>query len=144
MENSTKALIIAGSVLIAIVLIAIGINILGSTADVTEQVNSVSDTMATSVFNSQFTPYLGDSVSGTQARSLVQKIMANNSSSSYKIHVWSTDVSGNNHTEPQDLYDWLKKSSTYKIFVNTGCSQGARNGYYSNGFLCCIKFDKIS
>ena len=40
MENATKALIIAASVLIAIVLIALGIRILSSTGRSAEQVDS--------------------------------------------------------------------------------------------------------
>lgn len=144
MENSTKALLIAGSVLVAIVIIAIGINILSSTSGVTNQVGDVSNTMATSVFNSQFTPYLGNSVSGTQARSLVQKIMASNSNSSYTISVWDQSVSGNDHTDPQALYNSINNTSRYKIEINTGCGLGAKNGYYSNGYICCIKFTKVS
>lgn len=75
MENATKALLIAGAVLIAIVLIAVGIKILGSTQGVTNSVDGVSDAMSKSVFNSQFTDYEGTQ-SGAEVKALLNKVAA--------------------------------------------------------------------
>lgn len=88
MENATKALLIAGSVLIAIVLIAVGIKILGSTSGVTEQVGQVSNSLETSIFNSQYTQY-----EGTQKRSAIRAlyrlVQQNNSKNSNRqIEIW--------------------------------------------------------
>ena len=58
MENATKALLIAGSVLIAIVLIALGVNLLSAGSDTSDQAqqvsNSIDDTIKgqTSLINS--------------------------------------------------------------------------------------------
>lgn len=73
MENATKALLIAGSVLIAIVLIAVGIKILGSTSGVTDEVDQVSKSMETTMFNSQFTQYEGRQ-KGSAVKTLLTKI----------------------------------------------------------------------
>lgn len=43
MENATKALIIAAAVLIAIILVAIGVNLLGATGDTTGQAGNVAN-----------------------------------------------------------------------------------------------------
>lgn len=48
MENATKALLIAAAVLIAIVLIALGVNLLNSSGDAAEQAGQVSDALNTS------------------------------------------------------------------------------------------------
>ena len=48
MENATKALLIAAAVLIAIVLIALGVKLLGSTKDTSGQAKNVSNAIKTS------------------------------------------------------------------------------------------------
>lgn len=47
MENATKALLIAAAVLIAIVLVALGVNLLGSAGDTSEDAKNVSDALQT-------------------------------------------------------------------------------------------------
>lgn len=157
MENSTKALLIAASVLIVIVLISVGIRILGSTKDVTNQVDSVSGTMASSVFNSQFSSYFDSSTSGTQARALVSKIISNNSAantSSFSLdkhqilvnlylktgtdptHKWKT-------TDLQNIYEKISKTSNYKIGVTTGCGYSGCAGGYHNGYIACISITEL-
>ncbi len=91
MENATKALLIAGSVLIAIVLIAVGLKILNSTSGVTEQVESVSTTMEVSMFNSQYTQYEGN-IKGTQLKFLLQKVLMNNKNSNKNIMIYLCDI----------------------------------------------------
>ena len=67
MENATKALLIAGSILIAILLIAMGLRIFNSTSETTEQSQRAMDTTAVATFNNQFIPYLGENKSRAQA-----------------------------------------------------------------------------
>lgn len=78
MENASKALVIAGAILVAILLISIGVLIINSTGDMTDQVGSTADTMAIETFNSQFTNYQGTAVSAAQVKSLVSKVNASN------------------------------------------------------------------
>ena len=82
MENATKALLIAASVLVVIILIAISIRILSSTSGVTNQVDTVSSNLETSMFNSQFSSIAGSNVSGTQVKSLISKVIVNNAQNS--------------------------------------------------------------
>lgn len=51
MENATKALLIAAAVLIAIVLIAFGIRILGSTGDAGNQAQNVQNSLNNQIGN---------------------------------------------------------------------------------------------
>ena len=48
MENATKALLIAAAVLIVIVVIALGVRLLASTGDTTEQAGTVANSLSTS------------------------------------------------------------------------------------------------
>ena len=48
MENATKALLIAAAVLVVIVIIALGVRLLGSASDTSEDANAVSQALASS------------------------------------------------------------------------------------------------
>ena len=78
MENATKALLIAGSVLVAILLIAMGVKIFNSTSETTQSSQAVMDTTAITTFNSQFAGYDKLTVSATKVNILKQKVMASN------------------------------------------------------------------
>ena len=69
MENASKALIIAGAILLAILIIGLGIYIYNQAS------NSVSDTgmdkIAVRQFNGQFEPYLDKVLSSIEAKSLI-------------------------------------------------------------------------
>ena len=72
MENASKALIIAGAILLAILIIGLGIYIYNQAQ------NSVADTgmdkMAIRQINGQFEPYLDVELSSVQAKSLIDTI----------------------------------------------------------------------
>lgn len=71
MENASKALIIAGSILVAILLISVGLIILNSTKGVTDQGKRSADLLKIEANNSNFTKYCGDRVLGSQVRDLI-------------------------------------------------------------------------
>lgn len=91
MENATKALLIAGSVLIAIVLIAVGLKILSSTSGTVDQVQKVGTTMETSIFNSQYTQYAGN-IKGAELRTLLEKVLINNKRGNKNIKIYLGDI----------------------------------------------------
>ena len=62
MENATKALLIAGSVLVAILLIAMGMKIFNSTSETTQQSQATMDATAITTFNTQFTGFLNKEI----------------------------------------------------------------------------------
>lgn len=76
MENASKALIIAGAILLAILLISLGIMIFNQAQDT---INNSGMTQAElTAFNQKFTKYEGDQ-KGSVVRSLVQEVIASNS-----------------------------------------------------------------
>lgn len=78
MENASKALIIAGAILLSILLISLGIIIFNQAKDV---VSGSGMTQAeVQSFNAKFTQYIG-AQKGSTIRSMVQEVMANNNSS---------------------------------------------------------------
>ena len=167
MENATKALLIAASILIVIVLISVGIKLLSSTKDVTGQVDSVSGSMAASVFNSQFSSYFSNSTSGAQAKTLISKIMSNNtnvnssnqfSAEKHQVFVNLKKANGSYVNPPgatggghkwttsqlQALSLAISDTKNYSIKATTGCSyQGCNSGYY-NGYILCITIQELN
>ena len=134
MENATKALIIAASVLIVIVLIAVGIKLLSSSQGVTSEVGEVSDAMSISTYNSQFTDYVGTQT-GAQVKTLLSKVAATHrNGSSRKVSVTVSGgaglVSGTYNTANTiaSVMSSLKLNSTYTVGVT----------YDENGFVNSI------
>ena len=78
MENASKALIIAGAILLAILIISLGILIYNQAAGVVNS-NAMSE-VERSNFNQKFTQYEGESVRGSTVRALLQAVLSNNMS----------------------------------------------------------------
>lgn len=69
MENASKALILAGSILIAIIIISLGVMIFRNMSN--SVINNPSlDKQTISAFNSRIEPYIGENKSGSQVNTL--------------------------------------------------------------------------
>lgn len=86
MENASKALLIAGAILIAILLIGIGMLVFSGIEGITGQAGQQVDAMEIQMFNKQFEQYAGENVSGSRVKSLITAINASNAT-------YSTDAS---------------------------------------------------
>lgn len=114
MENASKALIIAGAVLISILLISVGVLIMNSVDPMTEATGQQSESMAIQTFNAQFTQYEGDDVPGSQVRTLIST--ANAAQTSYGKAV---SINGGNTIS-------VKATSRYTVSID-----GYTDGYIS-------------
>ena len=75
MENASKALIIAGAILLSILLISLGIMIFNTAQDTSK--NSGMTQAQVSAFNNKFSKYEG-TIKGSEVRSLIQEVVASN------------------------------------------------------------------
>lgn len=119
MENASKALIIAGAILLAILIISLGILIFSQAQDTVGSVNmSEQEIMA---FNNKFTPYQGTNKRGTEVNALVQAVRVNNQSAhdagaSEKI----ITISGQGVTMKSDGFSVegnVTKGDTFKVVI---------------------------
>ncbi len=78
MENASKALLIAGSILIVILLIAVGMMVFGGAQSNIEGSIASMNSQEKEAFNSQFTMYQGTKKSATNTKTLLNKLIANN------------------------------------------------------------------
>lgn len=113
MENASKALIIAGAILLSILIISLGIMIYNQAAGVVNN-NAMSDVEKTT-FNSKFTQYEG-TVKGAQVNALLQQIRTSNADENNSERQVTTTFSGT-----------AKTGTTYYVRCNYSTS-GTNNG----------------
>ncbi len=99
MENASKALIIAGAILLSILIISLGIVIWRQASEVINS-TSMSD-MEKETFNAKFEQYQGESVRGANVNALLQQIITSNSdelniAANRKVTLLSTTAKGVN------------------------------------------------
>ena len=109
MENASKALIIAGAILLAILLISLGIIIFSQAQDT---VNNSGMTQAeVQTFNGQLVKYEGDQ-KGTVVKTMIQEVLAiNNNGSGYTITVNVNDTAISTTNPTKDI----NNASTYNV-----------------------------
>ena len=117
MENASKALIIAGAILLAILLISLGIMIFNQAQSAIDG-SGMSDAELTA-FNQKFTKYEGKQ-KGSTIRSMAQEVMANNNSqeaSSETVISITGLVTLTGEVESSDLTydDNFKNTKTYTV-----------------------------
>lgn len=101
MENASKALLIAGSILIAILLIAVGMKVFNSTSGTTDSVETTMSAAELTMFNKKFLSYVGANKSKAQVVSLLNTIISHNATTNpiYKVNInGSDDIKGKINT----------------------------------------------
>ena len=78
MENASKALIIAGAILLSILIIAVGIYIFNNAQGTIDESIASMNTQEIEGFNSQFTSY-SNKQSGANVKALIGRLIANSS-----------------------------------------------------------------
>lgn len=78
MENASKALLIAGAVLVCILLIGVGMLVYTSAQGSVSEVINQMTSQEKDAFNQQFLPYEGTRVSGSNVRALINKVNNSN------------------------------------------------------------------
>ena len=117
MENPSKALIIAGAILLAILIIGLGVYIYRQAAGVID--TGTMDQLVVSQFNAQFEPYLGNNVSGSNVKQLIKIINASNRAKEDLTVTFQVD------TQPDNDSSTIKSGNTYKVKVDEGSKNNA-------------------
>ena len=123
MENASKALIIAGAILLAILIISLGIMIYNQASGVVN--NNAMNEVDISTFNNKFTQYEGTNVRGAQVKALIQQVVTNNVSnsedSSRQVNVKIENAATTNPpTSASSLTGQISTGKTYTVKTKTG------------------------
>ena len=130
MENASKALIIAGAILLAILIISLGILIYNQASSVVQD-NAMSQ-VETQQFNQQFTQYEGTRVRGSTVRALYQAVLANNvaqDSVARKVAIVTSGLSA----DAGLAEDASNLPTNYTTVIQTGSSYSVVCSYGSSG-----------
>ena len=132
MENASKALIIAGAILLAILIISLGIMIYQQAAGVVNS-NSMSEVDISS-FNTRFTQYQGENIRGAQVNALLEQVRQNNvtyqDDTSRQVAIKSTLTGGagtENTLTGSSTYTRAGTGTTYKV----ECAMDEKTGLVS-------------
>ena len=122
MENASKALIIAGAILLEILIIGLGIFIYRQAA------NTVSDTgmdqLSIQQFNGQFENYIKTNVSASNVRALLDTVSSNNATSETKVTVkWKTNMPTDVVEDSLVTKDQLSSAVKYNVTDNSNTSK---------------------
>ena len=116
MENASKALIIAGAILISILLITLGIIVYnGSRSTIDESMGSMDETTI-SMTNSKISQYTGNNVSSTQIRALVNQINTANKVNKAGITIKFKSSGGASFSNVTDDSN-IETGKTYKVTI---------------------------
>ncbi len=86
MDNASKALVMAGAILIAVMLISLGVLLFNRARDISNDATSGIDRQTITAYNNEWMNYEGEQKSASVVRSLIQAVNSqnNNAESSYK------------------------------------------------------------
>ena len=121
MENASKALIIAGAILLAILLISLGILIFSQAQDVVQN-NGMTQAEITA-FNAKWTKYEGKQ-KGSVVKTMIQEVIASNSDSNNTNRQVSVLPEGGVPDEDELTSSDISTSTMYEIeliYAKNGC-----------------------
>jgi len=97
-DNASKALIIAGAILIAVMLVSLGVMLYNTAAGVAETTTGSVEALGVAGFNAQFEIYLGKGKSESQAMGLVSKVISNNAVNDIYVYInYNQDLRNTNY-----------------------------------------------
>lgn len=119
MENASKALIIAGAILISILLISIGIILIRSGQDITATGTAGMQSQKIQAFNAQFTAYEGKK-KGDELKGLDSLVRSSNATdAAHQVEVYINGATTSSGTRVTKLSQ-LTPSKTYTVALGYG------------------------
>ena len=144
MENASKALIIAGAILISILIVGLGVIIYQNVAGIAK--TGTLDAQEITAHNSPFEGYFGDYVSGSNVKALLTQVQANNSAANINDevignYIYVVDGDGATITSSsiktgKMYYVRLPQADNPETYTD---EEKAGSSYWSNGFLKTIE-----
>ena len=117
MENASKALIIAGAILISIMIVSLGVLIFNKMGGSAKEAANM-DEQEIANFNSKITPYVGKNISGSQVNALIQLV----------ISIDNSAKSSGDTTKAVSITYPLETGGTNTISFSGGDVSGLSNG----------------
>lgn len=153
MENASKALVIAGAILVSILIIGLGMMIFNNVSGFAD--TSSVDALAVETYNKDFVTYEGTNVKGTNAKALVNKVIQHNLANSTDSSLWINVAYGDskletalkatsNEVKDDDTISGFNSAIREKLNkIKTGYTYTITLGYDMNtGYVCYVGVEK--
>lgn len=151
MENASKALIIAGAILISIIIIGLGVYFVNMAQSASKKVDL--NSQAAQAQNSQFTAYFGRKQPASEVKALMSLITTNNitgKTGDETKTIYTIYQEGSKAAEiktPTEISKTVKPGQTYDVDViddtagddNAPTTVPTSGSYYSTGYVKVIK-----
>ena len=113
MENASKALIIAGAILLAILLISLGIMIFNQAQDTVN--NSGMSQAEITAFNNKFLKYEGSNKKGSEVKSLINEVISSNSDPNNTSRKVKVEGAGNTTATENPKTSGVQTTQSYTV-----------------------------
>ena len=115
MENASKALIIAGAILLSILIIGLGMMVFNNAKNALTSANL--DQEQIDAFNSKYESYIGEDKRGTDVRTLCSTVSSSNATAEdeNKITIVYSGTNYKTQSELLGLRDKIKNGLRYKV-----------------------------
>ena len=133
MENASKALLIAGAILIVILIIGIGMLVYTSTTGTIDEAVRQMSSQEKDMFNQQFEQYSGDRVNGANVKALLRKIRDNNTTNDgveakQVVLSFTPTTGGTAITDPVTAIQKVNTAGSYTVTCTDAKSNYAGDG----------------
>ena len=145
MENASKALIIAGAILISILIVGLGVIIYQNVAGIAK--TGTLDAQEITAHNSPFEGYFGNYVSGSNVKALLTQITANNSAANRNDEAIGNVISVIDESGDPVTSSSIRTGKMYKVGYPdneeySDTEDGTR--FWSNGYVKTIVIEENS
>lgn len=145
MENASKALIIAGAILISILIVGLGVIIYHNVSDIAGDTSAIDQTQV-SAHNSPIESYFGDQVTGSNVRALITYVnginrtaQANDNIIGNYIYLTADGIDG---VSGQVTSSNIRTGRSYSVHLAEGeelsDEEKAGTSYWKNGYIKTI------
>lgn len=159
MENASKALIIAGAILISILIVGLGVIIYNNVSGIAQ--SGTLDAQEITAHNSPFEGYMGEHVSGSNVRALLAQVTANNNAAAANGEEVGNYIFLSSSKDSYSKLDTgsIKTGKTYKVELSnenhtdkvngtdasdTAWASGDNASYWTNGFIKMITITEVT
>lgn len=119
MDNASKALVMAGAILIAVMLISLGVLLFNRAQDIANNATGGVNASLVQAYNSRYTAYEGKNKGASQTRNLIHMVEAHNKNTEEVGQYGQITFSGNYSTAGA-----ISDSKYYTIGVTIGGGNG--------------------
>lgn len=138
MDNASKALIMAGAILISLALVGLGVYIFSMSKDIQGNTTQTMDALTAQTTNTQLSNYAGKKVRGSNVLSFLAYVDTLNSQNAFPIDIKAGTITGYTFTAKNttsgDITTATKANvlpnSYYEIALADLFPTGAVDGYY--------------